>query len=269
MRDRHALLGVILGLALITPSAASAQVDPSAGPPLYPDIVEALPAQLQIQKAQQRDTLRFTTVHLNVGAGPLQVRGGGQIAPCVIDGILYDQCTVATQQILDAQGRVSREQPAGTALFHPQHNHWHQGAVALFDLRTTLNDPSTALANGVKITFCFVDVVFIGDPGTRKDHPVNYAECNGDLQGLDPLWGDSYHQSTPLQELDVTNVADGVYYLTHTADPENHWAESDETNNFAWVKVRIYTQGGNRKVSIIDHSPCTPVPAVCDVGGNP
>lgn len=208
MRNRHALLGVALGLALVAPSAASAQVDPSAGTPLYPDIVEALPAQLQIQKAQQRDMLRFTTVHLNVGAGPLQVRGGGQIAPCVIDGILYDQCTVATKQILDAQRRVAAEQPAGTALFHPQHNHWHQGAVALFDLRSTLNDPATALANG-------------------------------------------------------------VYYLTHTADPENHWAESDEDNNFAWVKVRIYTQGGNRKVSIIDHSPCEPVAAVCDVGGNP
>ena len=50
--SRATARGASLGFA---PSAASAQVDPSAGTPLYPDIVEALPAQLQIQKAQQRD----------------------------------------------------------------------------------------------------------------------------------------------------------------------------------------------------------------------
>lgn len=263
------MLGITLGLALIAPSAASAEVDPAAGQPVYPDIVEALPAQLQIQKAQQRDMLRFTTVHLNVGPGNLQIRGGGQVAPCVIDGIAYDQCTIATQQILDAQGRVAAEQPAGTALFHPEHNHWHQGAVALFDLRTVKNDEATALANGVKITFCFVDVVYFGDPGKKKTYPRDYWECNGDLQGLSAFWGDSYHQSTPLQELDVTDVPNGVYYLTHTADPENNWAEVDETNNFTWVKIRLFTQGGNRKVEILATAPCEPVAAVCDPGGNP
>lgn len=269
MRHRTTSLGLALGLALILPSAAAADVDPAAGPGVLPDIVEALPAQLQVQPAQQRDMLRFTTVHLNVGDGPLQIRGGGQVAPCEIDGILYDQCTIATQQILDAQGRIAAEQPAGTALFHPEHNHWHQGAVALFDLRARLNDPSSSMAEGVKITFCFVDVVYIGQPSQKKRFPREYFECNGDLQGLAPMWGDSYHQSTPLQELEVTNVPDGTYFLTHTADPEDNWAEADETNNFSWVRIRLYTQGGNRKVEILDHSPCEPVAAVCDVGGNP
>jgi hypothetical protein len=127
----------------------------AAGIPLYPDIVEQI-SHLQVQNEHQREMLRFSTSHINIGVGPLQVRGGGQIAPCVIDGVAYDQCTYATQEVLDSAGNIVLTHPAGVAFFHPQHNHWHQSAVARFEIRVgTINGPLWAA--GTKITFCLVD----------------------------------------------------------------------------------------------------------------
>ena len=251
--------------------------------PLYPNVVEEVPSHLQIQNDHQKEWLRFSTTHINLGPGNLQIRGGGQIAPCTIDGIHYDQCTVATQEILDAVGNVALTHPAGVAFFHPEHNHWHQSAVAAFKITT--GDPAslggcsqtacgTEIAAGVKITFCFVDVVFTGITGAEKKAlPRSYFECNGDFQGLSAGWADEYHQSTPLQELEVTGLPEGDYYLTHQADPENHWLEGPSANspgeldNFTWVKFHLSRQGANPEVTVIDHSACTG--AQCGHSGNP
>lgn len=252
-----------------------------AGVPLYPNVVEELPSHLQIQNAHQREWLRFSTTHINLGPGNLQIRGGGQIAPCVIDNVHYDQCTVATQEILDSDGYVVLTHPAGVAFFHPEHNHWHQSAVAAFKITTgnsaggcSQTDCGTEITAGVKITFCFVDVVFTGVTGNEKKAlPRTYFECNGDFQGLSVGWADEYHQSTPLQELEVTGLPAGDYFLTHEADPENHWLEGPlpnspgELDNFTWVKFRLSRQGANPEVTVIDHSPC--VGAQCGHSGNP
>ncbi|MBA2689994.1 MAG: hypothetical protein H0U63_04245 [Burkholderiales bacterium] len=224
-----------------------------AGEPRYPDIVEQI-SHLQIQNEHQREMLRFSTSHINIGDGPLQVRGGGQSAPCVIDGTEYDQCTHATQEVLDAGGNVVLTHPAGVALFHPQHNHWHQSAVALFEVRVgTLN--GSVWSYGKKVTFCLVD----NDQTAlvKKGSSRTYFECNATLQGISVGWGDDYHQSTEGQELDITGAPEGIYYLVHQADPDNHWLEKDEFNNFAWVKFRLSRQGANPKLTILERSACT------------
>lgn len=239
---------------------------------LLPDLVEELPQHLAIENDHQREWLRFSSTHWNAGLGKLQIRGGGQIAPCVLDGVAYDQCTYATQELLDATGGVVQTQPAGTAFFHPQHNHWHQAAVADFQIRRGAID-GPIVAAGNKTTYCFIDLdksAMIGSNNTRT-----YFECNGDFQGLTPGWGDEYHHSTPLQELEVTGLAAGVYYLTHEVDPLDHWLESDETNNFTWVKFRLGRKGANPEVTVLGSAPCQPLDhlgggysAICETGGN-
>jgi hypothetical protein len=223
------------------------------GVPRYPDIVEQI-SHLQIQNEHQREMLRFSTTHINIGAGPLQVRGGGQVAPCVIDGAAYAQCTFATQEVLDSAGKVVVTHPAGVAFFHPQHNHWHQSAVALFEIRMgALNGP--VWSSGTKITFCLVD----NDQTllVKKGSSRAYFECNADLQGISVGWSDDYHQSTEGQELDITAAPEGTYYLTHLADPENHWLETDEFNNFAWVKFQLSRHGANPKILVLEQAACT------------
>ena len=235
----------------------------AAGPPLYPDIVEQI-SHLQVQNEHQREKLRFSTTHINIGDGPLQVRGGGQVAPCIIGGTAYAQCTIATQEILDAAGTIVGTHPAGVAFFHPQHNHWHQSAVALFEVRVgTLSGP--AWATGTKATFCLVD----NDQTllVKKGSSRAYFDCNAALQGLSVGWSDDYHQSTEGQELDITGAPQGVYYLVHYADPENHWLETDEFNNTAWVKFALTRQGANAKVVVLEQSACSL--ATCGSRSNP
>lgn len=265
---RWLVAGVALaGLVSVAGGGAMAARDKPGGSAVLPDVIEEVPHHLQIQNTQQGEFLRFSTTHINIGEGNLQIRGGGQIAPCTIDGISYDQCTVATQELLDASGAVVATQPAGVALFHPEHNHWHQSAVAEFAVKETLDGPS--ISAGTKITFCFVDVEFMGSTGTlKKDKPRTYFECNGDLQGLASWWADAYHQSTPLQELEITGLPVGEYYLTHLADPNDYWLEANEANNFTWVKFALTRKGANPEVTVLDHSPCVP-DVMCGFGGNP
>ena len=248
----------------IATNSTGAGAEPAAG--LLPDIVEEVPHHLQIQNTQQGEFLRFSTTHVNVGEGRLQIRGGDQVAPCVIEGVSYDQCTHAVQEIVDAKGQVVSSRPAGVALFHPEHNHWHQDAVAEFAIVT---DDGVTEATGTKVTFCLVDVKHYGSTGTfKKAYPRTYFECNGALQGIAPGWGDQYHHSTPGQELDVTGFAPGIYTLWHEADPENRWLESDEMNNTTWVRFRLVRKGANASVTVLATSDCIP-DITCGYGGNP
>lgn len=267
---------LLLALALTAVPRSDAAKAPTPAPSaVYPNVVEEVPSHLAIQNDHQREWLRFSTTHINLGPGNLQIRGGGQIAPCTIDGVSYQQCTVATQEILDAGGNIVLTHPAGVSFFHPEHNHWHQSGVAEFTIRQ--GDPVSGpqLATGIKITFCFVDVEFTGMTGnTKKGLPRTYFECNGDLQGLAAGWADEYHQSTPLQELEVTRFPEGDYYLTHEADPDDHWLEGPsatspgERDNFTWVKFHLdRSTGANPSVTVVGHSPCTGVQ--CGFGGNP
>jgi Lysyl oxidase len=262
-----ALIGMGVAIVATQPAAAGVTQTTTIPVALLPDVIEEVPHHLQIQNTKQREYLRFSTTHINIGSGNLQIRGGGQIAPCNIDGIAYEQCTVATQEIVDANGTIVASQPAGVALFHPEHNHWHQSAVAEFAIRRTLT--SEPLVAGVKITFCFVDVEFTGATGSlKKDSPRTYFECNGDLQGLASGWADAYHQSTPLQELDITGLPAGEYYLTHLADPDDNWLEADESNNFTWLQFRLSRKGANPEITVLATSPCDPE-ILCGFGGNP
>lgn len=220
---------------------------------LLPDIQEQIPNHLQIQNEQKKEMLRFTTGHVNLGKGPLQIRGGNQIAPCVVSGVPYAECTHATQEILDGNGSVVATHLAGVAVFHPEHNHWHQGDVALFEVRAgSLSGPLVGI--GTKATFCLVDTERVDSVKTTKTR--TYWDCNAALQGISPGWVDTYHHSTPGQELEITGAPEGIYYLTHLANPEKNWLESNYNNNSAWVKFKLVRQGANPKVEILETSPC-------------
>ena len=137
--------------------------------------------------------------------------------------------------------------------------------MALFQVR--YGDPfvGQVIGQGVKITFCLVDTdqtILVNKGSSRA-----YFECNAALQGISVGWGDDYHQSTEGQELDITGAPEGIYYLTHQVDPENHWVETNETNNFAWVQFRLTRQGANPKITVLGQSVCDAV--TCGSRSNP
>lgn len=220
---------------------------------LLPDIVEEVPNHLNMVNQQQREWLRFTSTHWNVAQsrGSLRIRGGGQIAPCTVDGVAYDQCTYAMQEIVNSAGEVVAENPAGVAVFHVEHNHWHQNNVADFLLRAgSLTGP--VVSQATKVTYCLIDWDWsrLVDERTKPE----FWECGAEYQGISYGFGDSYHHATHGQELDITKVPSGTYYLTHDADPANHWLEERDDNNASWTKFALTRKGANPEVTILDTS---------------
>lgn len=242
-------------LAGATPSAAqeppivNSAADAQALGGVLPDILEEVPKHLGVQNAQQREILRFSTTHWNFGAGPLQIRGGGQESPCMLEG-QPTVCTFAMQEILDSSGQVVARHPAGVSVFHPEHNHWHQSNVVEFAVRMT---PSGQPVGGrtLKTTFCLIDY----DWSELASHPRStkvYWDCGADLQGISVGYGDEYHHAIEGQSIDITGLPAGIYYLTYDADPNQQWLEMDETNNRSWAKFRLTRKGANPEVTVLE-----------------
>jgi len=246
---------------MLTLTAVATQPAAQAAPPvvvsaeqaqalggLLPDIIDEIPKHLSVQNTRQREFLRFSTTHWNFGDGALQIRGGGQESPCIFDDV-PTVCTFAMQEILDANGQIVAVHPAGVALFHPEHNHWHQADVAEFAIRQTLAGPPVG-SRVRKTTFCLID---LDSSDLVHEHKTKvYWDCDADLQGISVGYGDPYHHALEGQEIDITGLLPGIYYLTFDADPNQHWLETDDTNNRAWVKFRLDRQGANASVTVLE-----------------
>ena len=90
-----------------------------------------------------------------------------------------------------------------------------------------------------------------------------YWDCFASYQGIQPGWVDQYHQSTDGQQIDITGLRVGVYYLKSIANPNGVFMETDTTNNSAWVSFRLTRDSqGNAQITEIAHSPCSS-PGMC------
>jgi hypothetical protein len=256
-------LAVVAGPAAAAPAGAAAPDEPIDCPGgLLPDLQTVVPKHLGLQKQQQEDILRFTNGVANLGAGDFRM------APILdADG----QIVSAQQEILDAGGDVVCADEVGEFLFHPEHNHWHVSDVALYEVRFALDDGHGGdygdvvanvhdFANSVKTTFCLIDWYELGSNSNTNERA--YWDCAAGLQGIQSGWVDQYHHALPDQNIDLTGVPAGVYYLLSTANPDGDYLESDVTNNSAWVSFRLRREGGNPKLLEIDHSPCSS-PGMC------
>lgn len=227
---------------------------------LYPDMRTVVPRHLQLVHSNGRDILRFSNGIANTGAGPWAIRP-------FFDLTVEPPVTRAIQEIRNSDGEVVLEHGAGEYVFHPTHNHWHIGDVAQFEIHAPSLDPEDGPSedvlgeNSVKVTFCLIDWYAL--EGNSPTSEREFWDCSRSYQGVSAGWVDQYHHATPGQDLDLTGVADGTYYLVSTANPEGVFLEADYTNNTAWTRFELYTSGkGNRKIVVTGHSPCES-PGLC------
>jgi hypothetical protein len=59
------------------------------------------------------------------------------------------------------------------------------------------------------------------------------------VHGLSVGWGDTYPATLPDQAIDVTGLPDGDYTVKVTADWQNLWQETNESNQSASALIRI------------------------------
>jgi len=241
---------------------------PSAG--LYPDLRTVVPQHLQLVNEHQREVLRFSNGIANTGAGPWALRPEPPISDAttavsavqeIRDSGAFYKCGEQPKQVMACYNIVS-ESVAGVFEFHPEHNHWHIGDVALFEVRRGSPTGPVAGGNSIKTTFCLIDWYKLDDNSPTSERV--FFDCYRGHQGISAGWVDQYHQSTEGQQLDLTSLPNGGdYYLVSTANYAKLFRESDYGNNTAWVRFRLFQDSqGNRKVEVTDHSPCAS-PGLC------
>jgi hypothetical protein len=236
---------LVTAAAFLVPAArlgaTSARAAQTGSGELLPDLQTVIPQQIQIVNSHQREILRFSNGIANTGDGPLQML---PVFP------LEDptQTQNAIQQIFDTSGNIVREELVSQFEFHPEHNHWHIDAVALFELRSGSPTGPVVGGNSIKTTFCLIDWVKL--KGNSPNPERAYSDCFG-TQGISVGWVDQYHQSLDGQQLDITGAPPGLYYLVSTANPELTFIERDYTNNRAWVAFTLRRDSrGNPKLTI-------------------
>jgi hypothetical protein len=270
MRRFVVLATAVAGLALIAAFPLYAG-KPAPGPGgLLPDLQTVVPQHLQLVNQQQSEILRFSNGIANTGAGPLAMRPDPPVAEATTTTTAVQEirtsndlykCGEQPKQVT-ACYTIARERVAGTFEFHPAHNHWHIGDVALFEVRQGSPTGPIVGGNSIKTTFCLIDWYQLD--GNSNTAERTFFDCETSYQGIKSGWVDQYHQSLPGQELDLTNVPNGTdYYLVSKSNYAQRFEETNYTNNTAWVRFTLSgTDGGNRKVEVTANSACAS-PGLC------
>ena len=235
-----ALVAALLAVAAAPPSALAA--------PTYPDLGMARLKDFKIENTPDgRRLLRFTTIIVNVGAGPFEVQGTrlSTSDPMTVKQCIYDgsPCTlVSTAAAMGWSG--------------DNHNHWHVIGLEEYELERL--DNGVLVGTGAKTGFCFYDNTKhdLSLPGAPSS--AVYTNCGASsslsvTMGLSVGWGDTYYWNLAYQRVDITGLAAGRYRLWATADPENWFIEADDTNNVTWVDLQIRGKGGS--VCVLGYGP--------------
>jgi hypothetical protein len=265
------LCAAVVGIALASSAFARTDGGGAASGGLLPDLRTVVPTHLQLVNQQQRETLRFSNGIANTGVGPWALRPEPPLSSAVDkvsavqefrdSGALY-KCGTQPKQVTQCYNVVS-EKVAGSFEFHPAHNHWHIGDVALFEVRKGSPTGPVVGGNSIKTTFCLIDWYKLSDNAPSSERV--FFDCYTSFQGISSGWVDQYHQSTEGQQLDLTGVPNASdYYLVSSANDARIFTESDYTNNTAGGKVRLSADSkGHRKGEVTDHSPCVLGSGLC------
>jgi Lysyl oxidase len=229
---------VTLAVAAVT---ALNRAPAAAATDRLPDLGMARLRELSIDTATipGRRLLRFTTVIVNVGAGPFETIGSRPDTGTI-------QMAVRQRIYNEAGSYRDRSTPAVMFWAGDGHDHWHVRDVEAYEL--TRLDNGRRVGTGAKHGFCYFDNTpyRLWLPGAPSS-PV-YGGCGtaGDLTvttGISVGWGDTYPAAIAYQWIDITGLKSGRYRLRATADPANWFAETNNTNNTTWVKLRLTGSG--------------------------
>lgn len=173
------------------------------------------------------------------------------------------------------------DRPAGSQSYHPTHLHSHVDDWMYLSLRIEdVNEPDTLkwpiVGNGSKLGYCLADFepcTYSGFYGACRDNHLygmgniltnlsnipNFGmgggtySCGIVRQGLSVGYVDLYNKDTEGMNVIIPpGTCNGLYWIVAEIDPENHFLESNEDNNWTAVPIQITKQDppGNPVASI-------------------
>jgi hypothetical protein len=231
------LLGLLVTTLAIGPDDATA-----APTDRLPDLGMGRPRELVLQSTRGQRRLRFTSLIVNVGAGPFDTRASRKSLAAKSMAVRQLVYNTAGGHRTIATGAVARYAGDG-------HNHWHVQKVASYELFRT-NDDGPAVRRGAKVGFCFFDTRLYRPSLPRTPKSRRYLERTCGVRnsksikvGLSVGWSDIYPWNFAWQWINVTGVPAGQYLLKLSADPGQDFLEKREDNNCNWTRIRIPKTG--------------------------
>jgi hypothetical protein len=248
-KARRAGLVVAAAALLALPAAAHAGT-PVPPHELLPDLVQEVPQTVQTQADPEQPghfQVGFTSIVGNVGEGPMEIHGTGP-------GLGVDMTAHQVVYMSDASPKVELPDQIGVVHFEtdPTHDHWHFQPFDDYELRSL--DGSQVYADQ-KEGFCLINslqVPFSGTRGAQSEYPLGDF-CHNGLQneieiteGISVGWGDEYTPFRGGQDVDVTGVPAGRYYLVHEVNKDHSIKElgDDFANNSATATVDLTWPNG-------------------------
>jgi hypothetical protein len=206
---------------------------------LLPDLDQRAPSGLRVDHAQGRFLLGFASAVDNVGRGPLWITGSRvtRLLPTMS----------ATQVIRLSNGKRRAVANAGVLryTYSPSHSHWHLLRFVVYELRRA--DTFRLVVRDRKSGFCLADhyghaatrVRDFGPPFFRGNCGKSRPGLRWVQQGTSVGYTDRYPAHFHGQNVDVTGVPAGRYWLVHRANPGERLRERTYANNAAAVLVRL------------------------------
>lgn len=229
------IVGILNGVLPVAPAAAATDK--------LPDLKIGRVTDFSIQRtASGRRLLRFSGMMMNVGRGPLEIRGrrASTKKPWIVEQVIYR-----------TNGTKRRVRTTATMRYAGDgHNHWHVRQMMSYHLWSTHGTSRDA-----KIGFCFFDtnrrtISLPGAPRARK-YGKNGCGTRGSLHtsnGISVGWADLYPAKFAFQWIDITGLPAGTYMVRGAVDLYDKFQESSETNNCTWSRISFKATGSKVKV---------------------
>jgi Lysyl oxidase len=237
--------GAVAALVAAVASVATGVATASAADRL-PDLGMARLSDFRVEKtAAGRTLLRYTTIIVNVGQGRFELRGQRT-------STTQTQMTVSQRVYNDTGGSRLVSTAAVMVFGGDGHNHWHVRDLETSELIRL--DNGSKVGTGAKRGFCFFDNTPYRLSLPRAPQSPVYTGCGTSASlavtmGLSIGWGDIYPSTLPDQYLDITGLTAGRYRLRVTADAQNRFLETNNSNNATWVDLQLKGSGRPRVIA--------------------
>jgi hypothetical protein len=214
------------------------------GKPEYPNLVQRPPSGLVITEGSHEQwLLGFTSMVDNRGPGILWIQGTRHGSSQVMD----------VRQLVTLQGGGTRILAESGELHYtvaPPHYHWHFLGFDHYELRSA--GAYKLVVRDHKSGFCIADHY-----GIAQGVPHGPPRFLGNCAQFDPRarfveegssvgYTDRYPANFHGQNLDLTNVPAGNYWLVHRANSDFHLRETHYGDDAASLLVRIAWPNGHR-----------------------
>jgi hypothetical protein len=202
----------------------------------------------KVESSGGRRVLRFTTIFVNAGRGPFELRGHRASA---------DDPTMDIDQVMYRwDGTKRRIRTKAIARYSGDgHDHWHVQNVVIYEAWRIGDLPNTR--RGAKTGFCFFDTTAwnLSLAGARRSPYYEEEWCGArsalsNRVGVSVGWGDRYPWYFAYQWIDITGLEGGRYRVRATVDIADRYDESVETDNCVMSTVDIPAPGSGSRVHV-------------------